>query len=187
MQIIPSTVCSDAFITLDFQKILPACRQGYFHWYISINPTTYCNLGTKYWIYGVARKLFEENSGWSSTPRLGERLWNMLEGWIEGAARTEDAKRPRIDGEAWGRARGEGLGRGLGEFLPRKILKILKFILGSWNHAFWRRYSWSENLNFRPANLGNFRRFSNDFDTFQSNAYLGVKESPFFKNMYVVV
>ena len=27
------------------------------------------NLGTKYWIYGVARKLFGENSGWSSTPR----------------------------------------------------------------------------------------------------------------------
>ena len=26
---------------------------------------------------------------------------------------------------------------------------------------------------------------TNDFDTFQSNAYLGVEESLFFKNMYV--
>ena len=28
---------------------------------------------------------------------------------------------------------------------------------------------------------------TNDFDTFQSNAYLGVEEPPFFKNMYVMV
>ena len=28
----------DAFVTLDFQKILPACRQGYFL-YFNINPT----------------------------------------------------------------------------------------------------------------------------------------------------
>ena len=91
------------------------------------------NLGTKYWVYGVARKLgFGENSVWSSTPRLGEGLSNMLEVWIEGAARTEDPKRTRIDGEAWDEARGGGLGRGLGEPLPRKILKI-----HTWNHAFW--------------------------------------------------
>ena len=39
------------------------------------------NLGTKYWVYGVARNLgFGENSVWSSTPRLGEGLSNMLEG-----------------------------------------------------------------------------------------------------------
>ena len=37
-----------------------------------------------------------------------------MEGWIEGAARTEDAKRPRIDGEAWDWA-GTGMGMGLGE------------------------------------------------------------------------
>ena len=49
---------------------------------------------------------FGENSVWSSTPRLGKGLSNMLEGWIEGAARTEDAKRPRIDGEAWDWAQG---------------------------------------------------------------------------------
>ena len=29
--------------------------------------------------------------------------------------------------------------------------------------------------------------YTNDFDTFQSNAYFGVEESPFFKNMYVMV
>ena len=29
--------------------------------------------------------------------------------------------------------------------------------------------------------------YTNEFDTFQSNAYLGVEESPFFKNMYVMV
>ena len=29
--------------------------------------------------------------------------------------------------------------------------------------------------------------YTNDFDIFQSNAYFGVEESPFFKNMYVMV
>ena len=71
----------DAFITLDFQKILPACRQEYFHLYI-FQLIQLRNLGTKYWVYGVARKLgFGENSVWSSTPRLArEGLSNMLEG-----------------------------------------------------------------------------------------------------------
>ena len=165
----------DAFITLDFQKIFPACRQGYFHWYISINPTIR-NLGTKYWVYGVAIKLgFGENSVWSSAPRLKEGLSNMLEGWIEGAARTEDAKRPRIDGEAWDWARG-----GSGEVSPPQ-----KFFENSYLKPCILEYSWSENLNFRPADIGIFRRFSNDFDAIQSNIliYIGVAESPFFKNM----
>ena len=128
----------------------------------------------KYWVYGVARKLgFGENSVWS--PRLGSRgvISNMLEGWIEDAARTEDAKRPRIDGEAEIERR-EGFGEGARWAPPRKNFEnsylkpcILEYI------------SWSENLNFRPADI--FPRFSNDFDTFQSNAYLGVEESPFSK------
>ena len=53
----------------------------------------------------------------------GDGLLNMLEGWIEGAARTEDAKRPRIESEAWDWA-GGGVGRGLGEPLSRIIFRI---------------------------------------------------------------
>ena len=68
--IFPSTVLYslymfqyDAFITLDFQKTLPACRKGYYHWYISIL-IQLRNLGTIYiGSNGVARKLgFRENS-----------------------------------------------------------------------------------------------------------------------------
>ena len=80
MQIIPSTVCSS--MTRSSRWIFrkssqPAVKDiitGIFQ-LIQLR-----NLRTKYWIYGVARKLFGENSGWSSIPRLGEGLSNMLEG-----------------------------------------------------------------------------------------------------------
>ena len=55
----------DAFITLDFQNILPACRQGYFHGIFQLIQLR--NLGTKYWVYGVARKL-----------RFGETVFGLV-------------------------------------------------------------------------------------------------------------
>ena len=141
---------------------------------------------------GVARKMgFGENSVWSSTPRLVDGLLNMLEGWIEGAARTEDAKRPRIEGEAWDWAGRGGMnfrkfsGEGLGKPLPRKISKI-----NIWNHAFWciveaeiyiLEFSDFDTFIDFDSNFDTFIDFDSDFDTFQSNAYFGVEESPFSK------
>ena len=89
----------------------------------------------------------------------------MLEGWIEGAPepRTQSAwestAKPEIE-------RGEGSGEEA-RWAP-SLENNLKIHTG--NHEL--EYSWSENLNFRPADLGIFRRFSNDFDTFQSSAYI---------------
>ena len=74
MQIIPSTVCSSMTRSSRwiFRKFSPAVKDiltGIFQ-LIQLR-----NLGTKYWVYGVARKLgFGQNSVWSSTPRLGEGL-----------------------------------------------------------------------------------------------------------------
>ena len=156
---------------------------------------------------GVVRKLgFGEKSVWSSTPLLGEGLLNRLEGRIEAQPepRAQSARESRTSLRLSG---GWGLGRGSVSPSPEKIwnsyLKPCILV-----------YSWSENLYFPPADLGIFRRwtrtrfqvslhgsvvkppvgsrmkpqlYTNDFDTFQSNAYFGVEESPFFKNMYVMV
>ena len=104
----------DAFIKLDFQKILSACRQGFYQWYISIQLR---NLGTIYWVQWAYSQEVGGHSVWSSPPLLEEGLMNMLEGVNRGRS-------PRLRGE-------RGLG-GFGESLPRKFLKI-----HTWNHAFW--------------------------------------------------
>ena len=39
-----------------FQKILPACRQGYYHWYISLL-IQLNNLGTIYWVQWCSQKV----------------------------------------------------------------------------------------------------------------------------------
>ena len=81
MQIIPSTVCSSMTRSSHWifrKSSQPAVKDIFTGIFQSIQLH---NLGTKYWVYGVARKFgFGENSVWSSTPRLGEGLSNMLEG-----------------------------------------------------------------------------------------------------------
>ena len=78
--------------------------------------------------------------------------WHSQEveaGGIEGEARIDDAKRPRIEDEAPNRGRsprfsgGRGLGRGLGEPPPQTILE--NSYLKPCNLV----YSWGENLSFK--------------------------------------
>ena len=81
MQIIPSTVCSSTTRSSRwiFRKSSQPAVKDIFTGIFQLIQLR--NLGTKYWVYGVVRKLgFGENSVWSSTPRLGEGLSNMLEG-----------------------------------------------------------------------------------------------------------
>ena len=194
-----------------FRKSSQPAVQGYYHLYISIQLR---NLGTIYWVQWCSQEVGVWGKPclmiWSSTPLLEEGLLNMLEEWIEGAARTKGAKRPRIEGEAWDWA-GKGSGEGAQWAPPQKNFENSYFkpcILVS-------SVSWSENLYF-PQRIWEFsgeglgpgfrsvfawerckttsdgsrmkpQLYTNDFDTFQSNAYFGVEESPFFKNMYVMV
>ena len=79
--IIPSTICSSMTRSSRwiFRKSSQPAVKDIFTGIFQLIQLR--NLGTKYWVYGVARKLgFGENSVWSSTPRLGEGLSNMLEG-----------------------------------------------------------------------------------------------------------
>ena len=134
------------------------------------------NLGTKYWVYGVARKLgFGENSVWSSTPRLGEGLSNMLEGWMEGArSPNRGRKAPENRRRSLRLSTGRGLGRGSVSPSPEKFCK---FILETMHFGVWLK----RKSKFSPSGSRNFPEIFQHFDTFQSNAYYGVEESPFSK------
>ena len=137
----------------------------------------------------------------------------MLEGWIEGAARTD---RWREAPENWGRSSksetrdwlGRGLGRGLGEPLPIKVLKI-----HTWNHAFWciveakiyifpsdpGIFRWWTRTKFQVSLHGSVANTTSWLSdeapaTYQRFWYIlkqchffGVERSPFYKNMYVMV
>ena len=81
MQIIPSTVCSSMTRSSRwiFRKSSQPAVEDIFTGIFQLIQLP--NLGKKYWVYGVARKLvFGENSVWSSTSRLEEGLSNMLKG-----------------------------------------------------------------------------------------------------------
>ena len=108
------------------------------------------NLGTKYWVYGVARKLgFGENSVWSSIPLGLERGYQTCwRGELRAQSEPRDAKRPRIDGEAWDWA--QGAGEGARWAPPQKNFE------NSYLKPCILEHSWSENLNFSPSGSRNF-------------------------------
>ena len=110
MQIIPSTVCSS--MTRSSRWIFRKSSQPAVN-DIFTGLSQLRNLGTKYWVYGVARKLgFGENSVWSSTPRLGEGLSNIY--WRD-ELRTQPEPRTQSARESTAKPeieRGEGSGEG---------------------------------------------------------------------------
>ena len=113
----------DAFITLDFQKVLPACHEGFYQWYISIQLR---NLETIYWVQWRSQEVeVGENSVWPSLTQLGDGLTKHVGGvnWGRSPNRGREAS------ENWGRSPNRSPNR---EPLSRKFVKI-----HTCNHAFW--------------------------------------------------
>ena len=85
----------DAFITLDYKKVLPACRLGFYQWYISIQQRNLWTIWAPYWVLGRHPDIdvveVGGNGVWSSL--LFWRGNKHVGEWIEGDARIEGEKR----------------------------------------------------------------------------------------------
>ena len=100
----------DAFIMLDFQIVLPACRHGFHQWYISIQVR---NLGMIYWVLGR-----HPDSSLARKSRLGEIVFDLVPLCWRGNKHVRGLNRGLNRGPSeieWGR----DLGRGFDEPLPR--------------------------------------------------------------------
>ena len=91
------------WITLDFQKVLPAYRPGFYLWYVSIQLR---NLGTIYWVQWRSQEVgvmeLRTNSVWYIVPVLEEGLKTCWRSELR--AKHELIAKPEIErGRVWRR------------------------------------------------------------------------------------